>query len=71
MRNLNGRLTRLYEELVPARKIYQIHYVASEEEARRIAEEEEYEPWRPGNGIRFIVDESLSDWRTRYAELQE
>ena len=70
MRNLNGRLTRLYEEIAP-RPVYQIRYVASEEEARRIAKEEEHEPWRLGDPVRFIIDESLADWRSAYAQLQE
>ena len=66
-----NRLDKLEKELDPRRKLYQVKYVASSEEARRISEEEGYEPWRPGDGIRFIIDESLADWRRKYEAIQK
>jgi len=64
------RLDTLADELKPARRIFQIEFVADEEEAARISKERNYPPWQPGDGIRFIIDESLADWRRDYAELQ-
>jgi len=64
-----SRLKRLEQETIPERPIYQIRFVASAEEAERIAEEENYEPWQPGDGIRFIDASSwLPDWRQAYEE---
>ena len=62
--NLNSRLTRLDKAMTPAREVYQVRFVADDEEARQIEEDEGYEPWRPGDGIRFIMADSwLPEWR--------
>lgn len=62
--SIKNRLKQLDKAMTPARKVYQVRFVASDDEARQIEEEEGYEPWRPGDGIRFIMADSwLPEWR--------
>ena len=65
MSRLNGRLRKIEKASTPTRRIYQIRFVASVEEARQIAEREGHEPWQPGERPRFIIDDSgwLEEWR--------
>lgn len=66
------RLEELEREIKPGRRVYQIRFVGSDLEADEIAERENHEPWRPGDGIRFIIaDDWLPDWRQEHERLSK